>query len=260
VYCKLDFSLILFSVVFSNTDVSRLLGEMWRNASAAERAPYIEDEERERAAYKEDIRRFREEQAKIDSSTRRSHREVTITHSDESSLQNTFQMPPLDDNVLPSDPYRHYGPPPMVEVKHGHQYHDQYKYRSYENNIVDYGRHADNRMYKLYSSQSGDDPLNPSSRSARSYSGHHGHQYSNHHPQPQQQQQQQQPHHQSSYRPVFYSGKSVLIVQGSCPSCACLLGLSLSILHHTPCITHTSLDRKYTRREQTTIIESRTIS
>mmetsp|Transcript_42533 Transcript_42533/g.102862 ORF Transcript_42533/g.102862 Transcript_42533/m.102862 type:complete len:104 (+) Transcript_42533:31-342(+) len=33
----------------SNTDVSRLLGEMWRNASPRERSPYVEQEERERA-------------------------------------------------------------------------------------------------------------------------------------------------------------------------------------------------------------------
>jgi HMG (high mobility group) box len=60
----------------SNTDVSRLLGEMWRNASAAERAPYVEQEERERAAYKAEIQKWREEQAKLDASTRTSHLDV----------------------------------------------------------------------------------------------------------------------------------------------------------------------------------------
>jgi HMG (high mobility group) box len=67
----------------SNTDVSRLLGEMWRNASAAERAPYVEQEERERAAYKAEIQTWREEQAKLDASTRTSHLEVVMDGADE---------------------------------------------------------------------------------------------------------------------------------------------------------------------------------
>lgn len=60
----------------SNTDVSRLLGEMWRNASQAERAPYVIQEELERAAYKVEILKWREEQAKLDADCRSSHREV----------------------------------------------------------------------------------------------------------------------------------------------------------------------------------------
>lgn len=60
----------------SNTDVSRLLGEMWRSASQAERAPYVEQEERERAQYKEDIKNWRNTQAKLDASSRTSHQQV----------------------------------------------------------------------------------------------------------------------------------------------------------------------------------------
>jgi hypothetical protein len=59
-----------------NTDVSRLLGEMWRNASEAERRPYIEQELVERAEYNETMKKFREEQARRDVSSRTSHREV----------------------------------------------------------------------------------------------------------------------------------------------------------------------------------------
>lgn len=47
-----------------NTDVSRLLGEMWRNADPSERHPYIEEEARERIIYKAKIAKFRSEQAK----------------------------------------------------------------------------------------------------------------------------------------------------------------------------------------------------
>jgi HMG (high mobility group) box len=60
----------------SNTDVSRLLGEMWRNADAKERAPYVEQEEKERAVYKEQIKKFKEDQAKLDAASRTSHKSV----------------------------------------------------------------------------------------------------------------------------------------------------------------------------------------
>lgn len=43
----------------SNTDVSRLLGEMWRNARPAERDPYVEEELKERAIYKAAIAKFK---------------------------------------------------------------------------------------------------------------------------------------------------------------------------------------------------------
>jgi hypothetical protein len=56
-----------------NTDVSRLLGEMWRNASPKERAPYVEQEEQERAIYKENIKKWKDEQARMDAASRTSH-------------------------------------------------------------------------------------------------------------------------------------------------------------------------------------------
>jgi len=60
----------------SNTDVSRLLGEMWRNASPKERAPYVHQEEIERDIYKKDIARFKADQLKLDAASRTSHRDV----------------------------------------------------------------------------------------------------------------------------------------------------------------------------------------
>lgn len=51
----------------SNTDVSRLLGELWRNASPKERAPFIEVEEKERALYKAAIAKWRADQARFES-------------------------------------------------------------------------------------------------------------------------------------------------------------------------------------------------
>lgn len=60
----------------ANTDVSRLLGEMWRNASPKEKAPYVEEELRERAVYKKDIARFKANQAQLDEEGRTSHEDV----------------------------------------------------------------------------------------------------------------------------------------------------------------------------------------
>ena len=60
----------------SNTDVSRLLGEMWRNASPRERAPYVEQEKRERDIYNKDIARWRAEQNRLDAQSRTSHQSV----------------------------------------------------------------------------------------------------------------------------------------------------------------------------------------
>jgi hypothetical protein len=60
----------------SNTDVSRLLGEMWRNASPKERAPYVEQEKRERAVYKDEIQKWRDDQARMDAASRTSHQSV----------------------------------------------------------------------------------------------------------------------------------------------------------------------------------------
>jgi hypothetical protein len=60
----------------SNTDVSRLLGEMWRNASSVERKPYKDQEKRERDDYKVRIQLWREERARVDSASRTSHCKV----------------------------------------------------------------------------------------------------------------------------------------------------------------------------------------
>ena len=57
----------------SNTDVSRLLGEIWRNASDAEKAPYVEPEIVERNKYKEMTKKWREEKAQMDVAARTSH-------------------------------------------------------------------------------------------------------------------------------------------------------------------------------------------
>lgn len=59
-----------------NTDISRLLGEMWRNASDREKSPFIEQELRERAIFHKNTAKFREEQARVDAASRTSHQNV----------------------------------------------------------------------------------------------------------------------------------------------------------------------------------------
>ncbi len=61
----------------SNTDVSRLLGEIWRNASDAEKAPYVEAEVVERKKYKEVMKKWREEKAQMEAAARTSREEAS---------------------------------------------------------------------------------------------------------------------------------------------------------------------------------------
>lgn len=103
----------------ANTDVSRLLGEMWRNASHKEKAPYREEELRERAVYKENIQRFRDGQARKDAASRTSHQAVQgYRHSSSApdysqrsystSMNSSFETLRLDsfDETLKQSSYR----------------------------------------------------------------------------------------------------------------------------------------------------------
>ena len=77
-----------------NTDVSRLLGEMWRNASEKEKAPYVEQEEKERAAYKEEVKKFREKQAQLDVANRTTHQSaVQGNRRQQNQHQTGFEAP-----------------------------------------------------------------------------------------------------------------------------------------------------------------------
>jgi len=46
-----------------NTEVSSILGDIWRNASDEEKKKYRDHEERQRAKYKKDIKRWRDDEA-----------------------------------------------------------------------------------------------------------------------------------------------------------------------------------------------------
>lgn len=53
---------------------------MWRNASPAEKASYVQSELEERAAYKEEIQKFREKQASLDAAARITHQSAVHGH------------------------------------------------------------------------------------------------------------------------------------------------------------------------------------
>ena len=56
-----------------NTDVSRLLGEMCRNASELEKSPYVEAEIEERSKYKDVMQKWKDEQPQLNPVTQTSH-------------------------------------------------------------------------------------------------------------------------------------------------------------------------------------------
>lgn len=63
----------------SNTDVSRLLGEMWRNFPKDKKARFEDKEKIERQKYKEKMRKWREEKAQEENAARHSREEVSPT-------------------------------------------------------------------------------------------------------------------------------------------------------------------------------------
>ena len=140
-----------------NTDVSRLLGEMWRNAKPEERAPYVEGELVEREQYKKKMKAFREEKVKIDAASRTSHQ--SVQHYMDKKYHSRKEEPIFEE---PSEPYLfeplavHPGEP-LVNA-------DQAVFRSYRPPIEDTTnrfpfRHRSN--HHIESVPSKDDPSRP---------------------------------------------------------------------------------------------------
>jgi hypothetical protein len=73
----------------SNTDISRLLGAMWRQATELEKREYVDDELRERAEYNKRTKIFREEQKHQDALNRTNHNQL---HSSGSSMVNIIDQ------------------------------------------------------------------------------------------------------------------------------------------------------------------------
>jgi len=87
----------------SNTDVSRLLGEMWRNATAKEKNPYREQEKFERAIYNAEIKKFKAEQTRLDAESRINH----------PNLPNGYRVSPPPSQ---GEDYLHFRPMPSNSV------------------------------------------------------------------------------------------------------------------------------------------------
>lgn len=111
----------------SNTDVSRLLGEMWRTASPTEKKPFQEQELVERAKYNEVTKEFRESLAKNDAASRTSHRSVQQAAAAEKPRKKQKEpfrnqhggrmyLDPAHSLPFPSQPYR---PSPPASTSHG---------------------------------------------------------------------------------------------------------------------------------------------
>jgi len=136
----------------SNTDVSRLLGEMWRSASPSEKKPYVEQEEIERAAYKEEIKQWRQKQAKLDAASRTSHQSVKQHAAAEKPSKKTKQqLPPARNHdhvrvfVEPSAPHAFAPHPYRAHPNNGNGLMDRRVFRPYSG-----GRPIEApRMYKV---------------------------------------------------------------------------------------------------------------
>jgi len=110
----------------ANTDVSRLLGEMWRTASPTEKKPFVEEELVERAKYKEEIKKFREGQAKHDAASRTSHRSVQQVAAAEKPHKKQKEPPRshhggrmyLDPAHSVPFPPQQYRPSPTASISH----------------------------------------------------------------------------------------------------------------------------------------------
>lgn len=132
-----------------NTDVSRLLGEMWRNASASERAPYEEIEEKERAQFKEQTKKWRDSQAKMDAASRTSH------HSVQHSSDHPPQKAPHATQERKAQQPNQYDPVRMLSMEHPYQYADRRVFRSYCGPPMDEsGRGQGQAMYPYHGGSS----------------------------------------------------------------------------------------------------------
>lgn len=92
-----------------NTDVSRLLGEMWKNADPEERKPYEDNELLERAAYNATIQKWREEVARKGSEAQASHQKIRAENIPQPNTQvfaTEFSTPHYSEvEVGPYEPY-----------------------------------------------------------------------------------------------------------------------------------------------------------
>lgn len=103
-----------------NTEISRVLGQMWKNAPEAERTPHIEHEKMEREKYKAEMATWREKEEE---------RKALIREKNEEQLQNYTSRPPKvmyeeRTEPIPLSVASHHNPASNDE--HYGQYHNAY--------------------------------------------------------------------------------------------------------------------------------------
>lgn len=96
-----------------NTEVSRILGEMWRNAAEEERRPHIEKEKEEREKYKIAIAKWREEYEKKMEEQRKQQAEQVAY------MNNVYQGDQVPQPGQPTEQERGQYPPPPPPGAYG---------------------------------------------------------------------------------------------------------------------------------------------
>lgn len=96
-----------------NTEVSKMLGEIWRNAPECERKPFVELEQRERAKYKVKIAQWREEETEKKTAQRKRQEVQTAKRKFEEEQHFEQQAyHPGDQMMEPNIMHAPFGPPP----------------------------------------------------------------------------------------------------------------------------------------------------
>lgn len=95
-----------------NTDVSRLLGEMWRNASESVREPFVEKEKKEREKYKIAMAKWREEnEAKKEKERKQKEEQATNWSGYTGTYETSSPQMPYTQAMYPLHPPAQHGYP-----------------------------------------------------------------------------------------------------------------------------------------------------
>jgi len=122
-----------------NTEISRILGEMWKDASDEEKAPHIEREARERAKYKINIAKWRKEDLVRKEDAKKEQIEQQAKLAAQSQLN--YQLPPS--TALGTDDSQSYSSQHSSQVHTSSQglpthqyYHGNFGYSDYHAHTV----------------------------------------------------------------------------------------------------------------------------
>ena len=95
-----------------NTEISRLLGEMWRNASEEEKRPYVEKEKEEREEYKKVMAVWRKQyEEKQEAERKAQHQPINDFSQHHSMAMTPYTAEPMHFGhpMMTQQPYAHHG-------------------------------------------------------------------------------------------------------------------------------------------------------